>query len=411
MLSLLLAVQLAGCVPARWPWTDAASLGLLDGSPINCLVLEAEPGPEFAGAASGRGLRLVRAGFTPRASLTPAPFMATDQGLWPGVRAEKQGQVEARPTSAAWVDTNTGYLRYLRAAAPPGAEVWIGVKPPEREVLSGRRYAQAIADAAMSGARWVVSLDTALAALLRQGEPRALDAWARINGTLRFYETHREMVDAPDFSRLALLEDPSSGALMSGGIVDMIAAKHIPLRVVPVPELKPERLRGVRTLLNIDPAGLTDAQREDLMAVARQGVALINGPPGWRLSMPEGGAFVFADDQVKRLDEVWRGVNSFIWGKNFAVRVFGAHSVLSNLKQLPDGRLALHLVNYSDYPVEAITIHAASKVARATLLTPRGPQPAEVYPLEEGCGIDVAKLDDVAILVLEMVREPAHEKR
>ncbi|MBI5280907.1 MAG: hypothetical protein HY858_04430 [Candidatus Solibacter usitatus] len=407
MLALLLAAQLAGCVPARWPWTDVASLTLLDGSPVNCLVLDSEPAGEFAAAAASRGLRLLRVDFTPRARLKPAPLMATGQGLWPGVRAEKQGQVEARPTSAAWVDTNTGYLRYLRATAPPGAEVWIGVKPPEREVLSGRRYAQAVADAAMSGARWVVSLDTAFAALLRQGEPRALEAWTRINGALRFYEGHRELVDAPDFSRLALLEDASSGALMSGGIVDMIAAKHIPLRVVPVPELKPERLGGVKTLLNIDPAGLTEAQKEELKAVARQGVSLVNGPPGWRLSLPDGGAFVFAEDQVKKLDEVWRGVNGFIWGKNFAVRVFGAHSVLSNLKQLPDGRFALHLVNYSDYPVEAIAIHAVFKVARATLLTPRGSQPAEIYPLEEGAGIDVAKLDDIGILVLE----PAQEKR
>src|SRR5690349_11819125 len=42
-------------VPARWPWTDAASLDLLQGSPVNCLLLSSYS-PEFLSAASQRGL-------------------------------------------------------------------------------------------------------------------------------------------------------------------------------------------------------------------------------------------------------------------------------------------------------------------------------------------------------------------
>jgi hypothetical protein len=63
--------------------------------------------------------------------------------------------------------------------------------------------------------------------------------------------------------------------------------------------------------------------------------------------------------------------------------------------------MALHLVNYTDYPVEAITVHALGRYGKATLLTPSGPRAVECYETEDGTGVDIPKLEDVAILVLE----------
>lgn len=405
LLALLLATQISACVPMRWAWSDTGSLNMLDGSAITCLVVpDEETASVLREGARARGLQVLVEGrdFIPavrRADVRPALLVAVGQGLWPGVRAEKEGSTEARPTGAPWVETNTGYLRYLRSSLGPTPQIWLTNRPPEKQVLSGQRYVQAIGDAAMSGARWLVTLDSGFTELMRQRDPRIQESWKRINDALLFYQTNRSMVDAPDFSGLALLEDPASGALMSGGIVDMIASKHIPLQVVPSAKLERSSLGTAKTLLNIDPAGLSEDQRETLKAISRSGVSLVNGPPGWRMSLPET-AITFPDDQVKRLDEVWRGVNSFIWGKNFAVRVFGAHSVLSNLKRLDDGRLALHLVNYSDYPVENIAIHTAGPFESATLLTPRGPRKVEGYKMEDGMGIDISKLEDVGILVI-----------
>src|SRR5689334_18837508 len=42
-------------VPARWPWTTPASLELLAGSPVNCLLVR-DLTPEFASAAAERGI-------------------------------------------------------------------------------------------------------------------------------------------------------------------------------------------------------------------------------------------------------------------------------------------------------------------------------------------------------------------
>jgi hypothetical protein len=39
------------------------------------------------------------------------------------------------------------------------ATVWIAVEPPPKAIYSVERYLQAIGDAAINGARWVVALD------------------------------------------------------------------------------------------------------------------------------------------------------------------------------------------------------------------------------------------------------------
>src|SRR4051794_27885333 len=45
----------ADWVPVRWPWSDSASLDLLQGTPVNCLLLR-EYSTQFVAAANARGL-------------------------------------------------------------------------------------------------------------------------------------------------------------------------------------------------------------------------------------------------------------------------------------------------------------------------------------------------------------------
>lgn len=404
----------------RWASPDPASLSLLEGTPVNCLVLdEAQWSSPLLTAARARGFallaevrdagqrqRALAAGLEP-VTVTPrrelkfdGPVAATDQGLWPGVKLEKGGAVEARPTGGPWIETNAGFLRYVRAAAPKGTAVWMVNRPPDDLVLGAGRYIQAIGDAAMAGARWVVSFNRADWELLQKRDPKALEGWQRTTRVLRFYEDNRALCALPDHSGLTLLQDAGSGALISGSLLDMIAAKHIPTEVVPAGRMGEAAFDEIRMLLNIDPASLTPEQKEKVREVARRGATVVNGPPGWRVSLPAGGAIVFDKDQIKQIDDMWREINGIIGRRNFAVRVFGAPSMLSNLKG--DGqRMALHLVNYSDYPVESITVRTAGKYAAATLLTPRGSRKMETYEEEEGTAVEIDRVEDVAILVLE----------
>jgi len=186
----------------------------------------------------------------------------------------------------------------------------------------------------------------------------------------------------------------------------MIAARHVP-SVVVLPEALPQaRERGLRALLNLDPSLLDDPQRAAIKDVARRGATVLTGPPGWKMELPPSTEITFAPAQVKLLDDIWREVNGLIGRRNFAVRVFGAPSTLSVLKASPDRRrLALFLVNYSDYPVEDISLHLLGPFRSARLLTPRAEGGLMPYEVDDGTGFDIPKLDDVAILLLEPQNE------
>ena len=64
--------------------------------------------------------------------------------------------------------------------------------------------------------------------------------------------------------------------------------------------------------------------------------------------------------------------------------------------------MVLHFVNYSDYPVENVTVHFIGKFRSATLLTPEGPEKKlEIYPTEDGGGVDLDKVAVCATVRLE----------
>ena len=203
----------------RWASGDPAALTVLKGTPINCLLLEREAvsgaviaaasrmgvesllvlGPEagsadvskiaslkargvvFEGkfapaaleslhkAASAQGL--VSIDLVPRSQMqfeSSAPVVGTYQGVWPGIQVEESGSTKAAPSGAPWINTNSGFLRFVRAATE--TPVWIGVRPPPKNVITAERYMQAISDAAIVGARWIIALDADFSRRLIAGE-------------------------------------------------------------------------------------------------------------------------------------------------------------------------------------------------------------------------------------------------
>ena len=89
--------------------------------------------------------------------------------------------------------------------------------------------------------------------------------------------------------------------------------------------------------------------------------------------------------------------------RNLGARLFNVSSMLSNLLEAPGGaQLILHLVNYSDFPIESITAHVLGTYKHARLLTTDGAsKDLAVYPVEEGTGLDIEKIDVVAAVVLD----------
>lgn len=224
-ISLLSAavLQPADWVPMRWPYSDVESLELLAGGPINCLLIK-NIDPSFSTAAAQRGIAtlavitadedritalrnaarvkpagIVLEGNSPYETAATLPVIAltarsglrltspvagTYQGVWPGVEILESGAIKAGPTGSAWIDTNTGFLRLVRAGY--SGVFWIANSPPPRTIITADRYLQVIADAACAGARWVVALDDDFAARLHRRQPQVLDGWRRMLEMVRY---------------------------------------------------------------------------------------------------------------------------------------------------------------------------------------------------------------------------------
>lgn len=419
--ALLLATY-SDWVPARWPSSDLTSLDLLKNTPINCLWLERPNwSAAFAAEAARRGIatlgvihregdaiaaarELAKSGFTggviegtfdeysmlivggtlakakmlaieagPRSHLklnSDSPILATAQGMWPGIHVEKGSTANAGPTANPWIDTNTGFLRYVRASTP--STIWVAVQPPAKTAYPVARYLQAIGDAAMNGGRWVVDLDDDLQRRLLAHDPKALDDWNRIGAALRHFEEHPEWRQAAPAGDIAISDDYSD-ARLSGGLLDMLAAKHVPMSPVPAPEAE---------------------------KFAHAGKLVVEGPR--KVEAPEE-ALTF-DSSDSRPDAIWRKLSETIGRQNMGARLFNVASMLSNLLALRGSRQTiLHLVNYSDYPAAGITARVKGNFQRARLYRPaETPVDLEIEKTSEGTGFAIdQRIMTIATVVLE----------
>ena len=324
--------------------------------------------------------------------------IGTCQGLWPGIHTLEDGTAKAAPTGAPWIETNTGLLRFVRASTE--AAVWIGSRPPEGQVIPVAQYLHAVGDAAMAGARWILTLDEDFDQRLLKGEPKARADFQRIVAHLKFWEDHRAWTLLKPCGQLAIIEDVASGALLSNGIVDMLTARHTPLRAVPLRRLSDQAMRGARMAVDVDPSSLSARQKETLRRFTRTGASLLTAPPGWRFP-PQRPDQITVDEQgVEKLNDIWHGINSVIGRQNLGVRLFNVASMRSELVAGPGGKpTVLHLVNYSDYPVENVTVRVLGKFSHARLYAPGEPiSELEIY---ENGEIEVEKVGACAILTLE----------
>lgn len=452
---LLLAAAVTDWVPARWNTAEPSSLELVKGTPVNCLLLESGNwSAGFSEKAAAQGVttlgvirpgdsverlterltaaklngavmegifeektaahirtalkdsRLTLVELGPRTAMrfdSGEPVLGTFQGVWPGINPNDDGTAKAAPSGAPWIDTNSGFLRFVRSLTK--AEVWIGYYPPKNPkiVIPAARYLQAVGDAEMVGARWVIALDADFEKRLLAKEEKARKDWARIVEVLAFYEKHRSWTRLDPYGQLAIVQDVDSGGLISGGILDMIAVKHTPVRPVPGHLLADSKMQGAQMAVNVDPTGIDDGHKEVLKRFTRGGGTLLTAPPGWKFPPQRADQITLDKGDIEKLDTIWKEVNSMTGRRNLGARLFNVASMLSNLLGPVSGHpLVLELVNYSDYAVENVTAHVLGKYTKATLYEPNMvPRTLGTYENEEGTGIDIDKIGPVAALVLE----------
>ena len=433
----------SGWVPARWSGTDVKSLDLLSGTSINCLLV-ASYSPEFVARATSQGIatlvvltpgvdpadparKAIRDGLqgivlegdfpagtaarvrdlladkhaivvelASRAQMKlggPDPIIGTYQGVWPGIQVLDNGAAKAAPSGSPWIDTNTGFIRSVRAWGP--ANIWLGYLPPAHSVITGDRYDAAIADAEMAGARWIVALDSNFSARLARGDPAVVKDWRGMMQVLSFFESHAQWRGLHPYSKLAVVEDHDD-ALLSGGILDMIAAKHTPMRPIPGQILTPDLLTGATMAVDVDAASLTPEQRDMLKNFARAGGTVLTAPPGWKgqSALPPG-RITLDTAELDHLNDIWHDVQTMTGRQNLGARLFNVASMLSNVLSTGDSKeVVIELVNYSSYPIENVAVQVLGTFKHAELTLPGGARKdLEVYTTDEGgTGVDIDRV-------------------
>jgi hypothetical protein len=316
-------------------WLDPATLGILQGTPVNSLVVRwasglaadsdqqqaltpliekgREAGVGFVGliegeankpaalaAARSAGLIAVAmegeaptdAGIPviPRAASVKmrwnanSPVLNISDGLWPGIPQDVNQA--GGPTNLPWVDSNGAVLRIVRALAP-GKGVWIAYEPPQQTTaLTVEAYMLAVADPASYGASWVVSLDDGLRADLTAKKQQAMNSWKQITGMLAFFKEHNQSRTYQPMGRLALVSNFAGDDWDRGEeTLNLLPRLREPSRVIARSHAVGASFDGLQAIYYTDQEPPDTALRAKLLAFARGG-GILFVPSKW--PNPEG---------------------------------------------------------------------------------------------------------------------------
>ena len=315
-------------------WQDPASLAVVQGTPVNCLVvswasgLPADAGqqqalkpliekgrqsglgfvgliegeadkPAAVAAAESAGLSAVAMeGDAPGSGGIPvipwnksdqgrwttnSPILGISDGLWPGIPQDR-GVVSA-PTNLPWVDSNGAVLLIARALAPDKS-IWIDFDAPQQAKLTTEAYLLAVADPASYGAKWVVSLDDQLRADLTAKKQPAMDAWKKVADMVTFFEQHSQSRTYQPMGSLAVVSNfGKSGWDVGEEALNLLPRIRQPFRVIARSRATGASFAGLQAILYVDQEPPDPALRQKLIAFAKGG-GILFVPSKW--PNPEG---------------------------------------------------------------------------------------------------------------------------
>ena len=287
----------ASWIPLRWPsaWVDPALLGLLEGTPFNCLAMEwsAALAP-VAAKARAAGLSLVAtgneaarsAGVAAGLALPPEQLLIAADSVWPGIASVSDGGEPSGPTANPWIDSN-GWLLRLAKVRSPEKTVWLMFSPPGApHVVLLESYLRAIADTGTWGGRWVVSLDADLQGGLARGDAKALASWRAIAAAVGFFEQRRAWSALAPLGVVGVVSDfAGPNESNSQEILNLLGRRSLAYRIVETSAAATASLDGFQALISVDEGAPAPLLRRRLLAFANQGGLLVVGA-AW--NRPEG---------------------------------------------------------------------------------------------------------------------------
>ena len=257
----------------RWPgsWKSPSALALLNGTPINWLLVDKDAGlAPVIEQAKQAGLHVAEIA-------APPAGVALLKGEWPGVAMSRGGGTSAGPTGVPWVDTNSWRIR-LEAARRPGADIWVDA-PPKGPRVFASSYRTAIADAAAYGGRWVISLDAPLAAAIADGKADALATWKGIAGTAAFFAARPQWPAYLPEAVVGVISDfAGDNEFLGQELLNLIGRTNQQYAVLVKTRLPEAAFRGLRALIYADSQPPAAGLRKQILDFVTAGGLLITGP-------------------------------------------------------------------------------------------------------------------------------------
>jgi hypothetical protein len=399
-------------LPFRWPsdWTDPALLGLIAGSPINCLLLDS-PASLGAVAAAARktGVSVLDWKSLSAAPLAevkwdaPAAQRVITGLVWPRIKMSPAGgsaAVQAGPTGAPWIDSNA-WVAHLARVRGREAPVWLSFEPDkDMPAPDTTAYHIAIADSAAAGARWIVSLDQQLRRGLAAGNGDAVRTWRNLLAMLAFFEQHRKWTAWEPWGALGILSAfAGEYEFLGQEVLNLAARRNLHYRVLDrlAPPGRP--LEALRAVLCVDAASLSPEWKAALAGFARLGGMLIVPRvlaaqfPGGTASpspVPSYSMRSFGRGTVAAAARDWddpyflaQDAHSLVSRSHDPVRLFNASSLWEHYAESPDGRAAvLQLVGFSSRPYDSVSLVPARPWRTASLYVPGGGGPTGLEPVK-----------------------------
>jgi hypothetical protein len=398
-------------------WYEPETLDLLAGTPINCLLVTWSIGADdalerkqqqliqtytrlarargivvlglvysdsgeavyikSAATAGLDGLVFERADGAAKTVLRAAKWPVLDvHGLWPRARQPSEMGIPAGPSSQPWIDSNIWLVRSLRAGNP-SRPVWITSTPMPGAAID---YPRAVADAAIAGGRWIVSLDDAFRVNLLGKRPAEQEAWKVLTNYLRFYSEHSEWNVFSPSGPLGVIQDAAGDySEMSGEYLNLVARRNVPYRAIDRAGLTAATLKGLTAVLAVLLAPPSDGERKLLRTFAEGGGLVIAGR-AWGGEIAEGenyretpaasGRIVVYRDELPDPESVAKDVLGLLEG-DLNVRLFNVPSVLSYASCDASGsRFLLQMLNYGRHAAESITVRIKGDFRRVRWYTP-----------------------------------------
>ena len=370
---------------------------LVRGSAVTCIL---------AGAEIAARLRPAVAGVQVVDDKNPPAGVAIVKADWPEARpigragrgaaaAASEPAFEAGPTGEPWVNS-IGWVVQLARARNPNAQVWVDAEPP-RHPLTADEYTRAVADAASNGGRWILTLDTDLAAGLRDGKPASLEIWKQILRSCDFFQSHEAWGSYKRAARLGLVSDFSGdNEFLSQEFLNMATRNNQPCQVLEKSRLTDADLKGLRTAIYLDGGSPGAELRRKLLAYASAGGLLVTAQ-NWPQQGAPSAECTPVHDLHRRKGQSGRSqrcqsdpyllvkdVPVLVSHRYDAVRLYVANAGILYYSVAPGGRGGLlQLVNFAnaggynrqEWP---LTAQVAERYETARLRTIDEPEPKDV---------------------------------